>query len=162
MTRQIQIYRIYFCSDVIWKVILKKRPGNEFYKNRHSRFGFRLSRAFQWWSQNCHSSCDLLANLFFVGSYWASNPAVDFLSSGNFHYINFCCSAKIKYLLPTNSSRFSVHIYTNLIPVHQATCIAIILSCKLGFWEVLSSALTPVLGLTLLVIREEDPMKALG
>ena len=35
-----------FCSGIIWKVILKKEVNNEFYKNRRSKVGFSLPRAF--------------------------------------------------------------------------------------------------------------------
>ena len=43
------------------------------------RSGFSSLRPFPRWSWNWCSPSDLLANCFFVGSYWASNPAGDFL-----------------------------------------------------------------------------------
>ena len=75
-TRQIRICGDYFCSDIVWKVILKKETKHGLHKNSPQRFRFSLPRAFQWWSQNCRSPSGSLGNIFFVCSYWGSNPAV--------------------------------------------------------------------------------------
>ena len=45
-------------------------------KKRAGRSEFSSPKAFQQWSPNSRNLSGSLANWFFVGSYWASNPAV--------------------------------------------------------------------------------------
>ena len=74
--RRIQIFRDYFCSGVILKVIQHNFQKQCLNKIRPRRSEFSLPRAFQRWSQKFLNPSDSLANYIFVGSYWTSNPDV--------------------------------------------------------------------------------------
>ena len=52
LMRQIWFCFVYFCSEIIWKVILK-RGQNKFHKNRQSRFEFSSRRTFRTRSWKC-------------------------------------------------------------------------------------------------------------
>ena len=75
-TRRIRFCLVRFCSDVIWKVILKKEVNNESHKNVPSKSGFSSPRTFQWYLGIAVALLICVGELFFVCVYWRSNPAV--------------------------------------------------------------------------------------
>ena len=58
-----------------------------------SRSGFSSSRAFHPWSRIYRSPSGSLANWCFVGSYWTSNPAVQFTATWS-----NCCYTKPEWI----------------------------------------------------------------
>ena len=109
-TRQIWIFRLYFCSRMILKVILKRRGQNKFYKNIPGRSEYSSPRAFQWLSRKCRSTSGSLENWCFMCFYWGSNPAVC--------STNQWCSMKIQNIVGPNWSyarKTRIHLHIAII-----------------------------------------------
>ena len=111
-TRRIQIFQVYFCSDVIWKVNLWKEVKNGWHKTGPSRFEFSSSpRAFRTYSLFA------LKQSFTSGSkiYPSKPPRMD-LKSGPRHENGTPYGARESFVLlrPTNKIKLltqSAQIY---------------------------------------------------
>ena len=64
----------YFCSNAVWKVVLKKEAKSEFYKNSPSRSGFYSPRGFCTWFRYCRSPSGLFS--FFVSLLGAQSSCI--------------------------------------------------------------------------------------
>ena len=89
LTRRIQFWFHYFCTDPVITCFKKWEVKNEFYKNSQKADLDFPRRELSDGGLKCHSLSGSLANWFFVGSYWMPNLAVQIhtIHSDNSWYI---------------------------------------------------------------------------
>ena len=96
---------MYFCSDVIWKVVLKNEVENGSHKNVPAYISkFSLPRAFCTWSRICHSPSAFGGGINFSRAWRALG-----VQSG-------CINGQSQFLLDSKNNQEIIPIMYDLLP----------------------------------------------